>query len=180
MNHPTNFLLERSGYSAKRLLPKDAGILQRLYEQCTAFFLLTYGLPPSPTAALEEFDDLPNGKTAEDVYLFGLFDAENVLAGMICAVQHYPDERTWWVGLMMLAPEQRGRGLGADFYQAFERWVSAQEISQISLSAIGANKSGLQFWKQMGFEVIREIRSRQFKAKTHSVYVLSRAISKAS
>ncbi|MGI8934633.1 MAG: hypothetical protein ACR2FS_11230 [Phormidesmis sp.] len=111
---------------------------------------MTYGLAPSPTAALEEFNDLPDGKKAEDVYVFGLFDAENVLAGMI---------------------------LGADFYRAFERWVSAQGISQTSLSAIAANKSGLQLWKQMGFKVIRKIPSRQFKAKTHSVYVLGYAIS---
>lgn len=140
------------------------------------FFILTDGLAPSSTAAREEFDDVPEGKTTDDVYIFGLFDARSNLLGAIAGVRYYPDCQTWWIGLMMLAPEQRGRGLGADFYRAFEHWVSAQGISQISLVAIEANESGLQFWKRMGFEVIRKTPPRQYKAKTHKVYVLSRTI----
>ncbi|MGB3294448.1 MAG: GNAT family N-acetyltransferase [Phormidesmis sp.] len=170
-----DFSLKRSGYSARRLTQKDADVLQRLYEQCKAFFLLTDGLAPLPTAAHDEFDDLPAGKETEDIFIFGLFDADDVLLGMISAVRHCPDPQTWWIGLMMLVPERRGQGLGADFYTAFRRWVAAQGASRISLSAIAPNKPGLKFWKSMGFEVTRKIPSRQFKAKTHLVYVLSHA-----
>ncbi|MGB3693154.1 MAG: GNAT family N-acetyltransferase [Spirulinaceae cyanobacterium] len=176
MNNLTDFLLKRPGYAVKRLIPEDADILQRLYEQCREFFILTDGLPSSPTAAREEFDDVPESKTPEDVYIFGLFDAENNLLGAIAAVQHYPDTQTWWIGLMILAPEYRCQGLGADFYRAFEHWIAAQGISQISLVALEENKLGLQFWQKMGFEVIRKTPPRQYKAKTHEVYVLSRAI----
>ncbi|MGB7439960.1 MAG: GNAT family N-acetyltransferase [Coleofasciculaceae cyanobacterium] len=102
------------------------------------------------------------------------------MLGAIAGVRYYPDRQTWWIGLMMVAPEQRGQGLGADFYRAFEHWVSAQGISQISLVAIKANEPGLQFWERMGFEVIRKIPSRQYKAKTHEVYVLSRTIGRVS
>ena len=52
---------------------------------------------------------MPEGKTTEDNYIFGLFDAYNILLGMIGAIRHYPDNQTWWVELMMLAPEQRGQ-----------------------------------------------------------------------
>ncbi|MGB7441033.1 MAG: GNAT family N-acetyltransferase [Coleofasciculaceae cyanobacterium] len=176
MNNSTDFSLKRPDYSVKRLTPQDADVLQRLYEQCREFFILTDGLAPSPTAACEEFYDVPEGKTPEDVYIFGLFDVHNNLLGAIAGVRYYPDRQTWWIGLMMLAPEQRGQCLGADFYRAFERWVAAQGISQISLVALKVNKPGLQFWERMGFEVIRKIPSRQYKAKTHEVYVLSRAI----
>ncbi|WP_346292952.1 GNAT family N-acetyltransferase [Sphaerothrix gracilis] len=180
MNNPTGFALKRPGYFARRLTLQDADILQRLYEQCTAFFHLTDGLSPAPTAAREEFDDLPAGKTSADNYIFGLFNAQQELAGMIAGIRHYPDAQTWWIGLMMVAPEYRGRGLGADFYRAFERWVEAQGISKISLVAIEANERGLQFWLRMGFKIMRKTPPRQYKAKTHAVYVLSQTVERIS
>jgi hypothetical protein len=37
---------------------------------------------------------------------------------MIESMRHYPDNQTWWLGLVMLSPEQRGQGLGLEFHQA--------------------------------------------------------------
>ena len=179
MDESTNFSLELPAYSVKRLVPKDAEVLQQLYEQCTEFALLTDGQPPLPTAAREEFDAVPEGKTTQDKYIFGLFDPDDILVGMIESIRYYPDNETWWLGLMMLAPEQRGQGLGSEFYRAFERWVSSQGVPRISLSVVEANESGLQFWKKMGFEVIRKTPPRQFGIKTHELYVLSRAVTDA-
>ncbi|NEO33313.1 MAG: GNAT family N-acetyltransferase [Symploca sp. SIO3C6] len=176
MNNLTGFSLECSGYSVKQLVPEDAEVLQKLYEQCKDFAFLTYGEEFSSTAAREEFNTVPEGKTTQDSYLFGLFDSHNVLLGMIASLKHYRDQQTWWLGLIMLAPEHRNKGLGADFYRAFECWVSAQGVSQISLCAIKANELGLRFWKKMGFEVIRKTAPRQYGIKTHEVYVLSRTL----
>lgn len=162
--------------SIKQLTPEDAPILQKLYQQCTEFAILTDGVPPSPTAALDEFQDLPPGKTTQDKFIFGLFDSGKVLLGMIESIRHYPDNQTWWLGLMMLAPEYRGKGLGADFYRAFEGWVSAQNIAKISLLAIEVNKPGLRFWQKMGFEIVQTMPPRQFGIKTHKYYILSRQL----
>ncbi|NEO99402.1 MAG: hypothetical protein F6K58_12120 [Symploca sp. SIO2E9] len=43
MDNLTGFYLESSGYSLKQLVPEDAEVLQRLYEQCKDFALLTNG-----------------------------------------------------------------------------------------------------------------------------------------
>lgn len=176
MNELTGFVLNRPGYSAKLLKPEDAVVLQSLYEQCTEFALLIDGQPPSPTAARDEFDAMPDGKTTEDKYILGLFNPQDALVGMIESLRHYPDNQTWWIGLMMLSPEQRGQGLGSEFYQAFENWVSVQGVKQVSLSVVKANELGLQFWKSLGFEFVRKTESRQFGNKTHTVYVMSRPI----
>lgn len=168
-----SFSLENFGYLAKQLQPKDAAVLQQLYEQCTDFALLSDGLPPAPTAALEEFEALPDGKTIQDKYIFGLFDSCNRLVGMMESIRHYPDHQTWWIGLMMLAPEVRGNGLGTEFYKSFKQWVATQGVSQISLAVFESNKPGLKFWKKMGFEVIRKAPPQQFGLKTHERHVLS-------
>jgi GNAT superfamily N-acetyltransferase len=157
------FPLNLSGYSVKLLKPEDAPILQNLYEQCTEFSLLTEGTLFSPTEASDEFDVVPDGKTTADKYMFGLFldnSYEEIhqcnLIGMIEAIRHYPDSQTWWIGLMMLTPQQRGRGIGANFYQAFEDWILKQGIKRVSLCAIEANELGLKFWKRLGFEIVNK------------------------
>jgi RimJ/RimL family protein N-acetyltransferase len=180
MINSASFTLNRPNYSAKLLDPEDAVVLQKLYEQCTEFALLTDGHPPTPTAAREEFDAVPDGKTTQDKYIFGLFAQQNDLIGMIESIRCYPDNQTWWLGLMMLSPEQRSQGLGTEFYRAFENWVSAQGLKQISLSVVEANELGLQFWRSLGFEVIRKTEPRQFGNKTHAVYVMSRAVAKTA
>ena len=176
MSHSPKVLLEHADYGVKQLFPDDADVLQALYQQCADFALLTNGVPFSPTAAREEFEDVPEGKTPEDVHVFGLFDASNVIAGAIVAVRHYPDAQTWWIGLMLLAPDKRGQGLGADFCRAFERWVFAQGDSQLSLCVIEANVSGLRFWQKMGFQLVRTTPPRQRGNKTHKLYVLSKLL----
>ena len=97
--------------------------------------------------------------------------------GVIESVRHYPDPRMWWVGLMLLAPEYRSRGLGKDFYRGFEGWVVARGVFQISLAVFATNASGLGFWQNMGFTIGRKIESQPFGIKTHERYVLSRTIS---
>lgn len=176
MDELTSFPLNLPAYSVKLLVLEDAAVLQPLYEECTDFALLTDGQPPLPTAAREEFDAVPEGKTLQDKYIFGLFDPQEILVGMIESIRHYPNPQTWWLGLMMLTPKQRGKGLGSAFYKAFERWVSSQGASKISLSVIEINEQGLQFWEKMGFETIRKTPPRQFGIKTHELYVLSRTV----
>jgi GNAT superfamily N-acetyltransferase len=176
MSDSVSFALNRPNYSAKLLKAEDIAMLQILYEQCTEFALLTDGQPPSSTAAHDEFEAVPDGKTTQDKYILGLFDPQNHLIGMIESLRHYPDNQTWWIGLMMLSPERRGQGLGSEFYQAFENWVAVQSVKQVSLSVVEANELGLQFWKSLGFEVIRKTEPRQFSKKTHAVYVMSRAV----
>jgi ribosomal protein S18 acetylase RimI-like enzyme len=172
----TGFALELSGYTARRLEPNDEEVLQRLYEECADFAYLTDGHPPSPSVAREEFLAVPEGKTLQDKFMFGFFDAHNVLVGLIEAIRHYPDDSSWWVGLMMLAPQQRGKGLGSQFYRAFERWVSAHKVQQVMLSVIEENEQGFLFWKKIGFEVTRKTPPRQFGNKMHTLYVMKRTV----
>ncbi len=178
MNNLSGFSLASFRYSIKQLLPKDVNVLQELFEQCRDFALLTNGEIFSPTAAREEFELVPEGKATQDVYIFGLFDMHNILIGAISSLRHYPDNRTWWIGLMVLAPEHRKKGLGTNFYRSFEDWVLMQNVTQISLCVIEANDLGLQFWQKMGFKITRKIPQRQYGIKTHKLYVLSRNLNR--
>jgi GNAT superfamily N-acetyltransferase len=176
MNDAIGFSIQRPGYTVKRLTPADAPVLQTLYEQCCDYALLSDGEPPPPTAALDEFSALPPSKTTADKYMFGLVDPEHELIALIESIRHYPDEQIWWLGLMMVSPTQRGQGIGAAFYAAFERWVATQGGKQIALGVLAANPAGLRFWQSLGFTFVRQTEPRQYGQKMHIVYVMQRAI----
>jgi len=176
MDSSTGFMLELAGYWAKQLEPEDEKVLQRLYEQCTQFAYLTDGHPPPPSAARDEFFAIPEGKTLQDKFIFGLFDSCNVLLGMLEAIRHYPNDESWWVGLMMLAPQQRGKGLGSEFYRVFDHWVAAQGARQVLLSVIEENELGYRFWQKLGFEVTQKLPPTRFGNKIHARYAMKRVL----
>ncbi|OUL22727.1 GNAT family N-acetyltransferase [Nostoc sp. RF31YmG] len=165
-----------AAYMAKKLDPSDAKILQQLFEQCTDYAMMTDGHPPLSSAAADEFLALPEGKTIQDKFIFGLFTPDNTLVGMLESIRDYPDAKSWWIGLMMLAPEHRGKGLGSQFYQAYESWVAQQEAQSVFLAVLEENQPGFAFWKKLGFEVIRLAPPQQFGNKVHQRYVLRRQV----
>ncbi|MEM6838089.1 MAG: GNAT family N-acetyltransferase [Cyanobacteria bacterium P01_C01_bin.120] len=168
--------IKHSSYGIKLLSPQDAAQLQILFAQCGDFFVMTNGVPAKATAAVEEFTAVPNGKTPEDIRALGLVDNCDRLVGTSIGVQGYPDPQTWWLGLMLLAPEQRRQGLGTGFYRALEQWIADQGYRFVSLCAIAPNTGGRQFWQRLGFENIRQVPSRRYGTRTHDVYVYRRKI----
>lgn len=176
MDNSTGFALERVNYSARPLKLTDAEVLQQVYEQCADYADLVDGHPPSSSAAREEFSAVPEGKTLEDKFMFGLFSPANDLVGLLEGIRHYPEEQTWWIGLIMIAPQQRRQALGTEFYKSFERYVSGLGAQQVMLSVVEVNEPGLRFWQQLGFEVTRTTPLKQFGNKTHKLFVMKRPV----
>ncbi|WP_445633675.1 N-acetyltransferase [Nostoc sp. DSM 114161] len=176
MDNLNKLILHNAAHIATRLDPSDEKILQHLFEQCTDYAIMTDGHPPLPSAAAEEFLALPEGKTIEDKFIFGLFTPDDNLIGMLESIRHYPDNKSWWIGLMMLAPEHRTKGLGSQFYQAYESWVAQQQAQYVFLAVLEENQLGFAFWQKQGFEVIRIAPPQQFGNKLHQRYVLRREV----
>lgn len=176
MSRSAEFLINYPGYTIRRLSPEDSWILQTLYDDCKDYMLLTKGDPASATAAIDEFDEVPEGKTKDDKYLFGLYSNCEKLVGVIEAIRHYPDNDTWWIGLLMMKPEYRRLGLGTSFYYAFEKWISTRKALHISLLVIEANKPARKFWQDLGFQIIRKTGPKTFGKRTHNVLVLKKSI----
>ena len=169
------------GYSIESLELEDAERLQKLYEKCADYNYLVEGKPPSPTAATDEFFAVPEGKSLHDKFMFGVVDSQGEIIGLIESIRGYPDEQTWWVGLIMLAPEYRRKGLLKPLMRSFAHWVAKQGIGYIMGSVIENNSKVLRLWKRMGFEVIRRTPPKQFDQKFHSLSIIrNTAIAQAS
>lgn len=160
---------------ARELHPQDASALQALLEACDDYADLVEGQPPDAEAALDVMSEVAPGKTLDDKRLLGLWGADT-LVGVLDVMCGYPEPDAWFIGLLMIAPEQRGQGLGAAVVRAFEAWAAGQGARAMGLGVVEPNTGALRFWQRMGYAEVRRTAPRSFGRKTHVVIVMRKAL----
>ncbi|MEU9402122.1 GNAT family N-acetyltransferase [Streptomyces sp. NPDC048242] len=95
----------------REVRPRDEGPLLRLFEECEDWFLAATGLPSGPGDVQSLFYALPPGADPEAKALL-VVERNGEVAGVIDAVRDHPERGAVAVGLFLLAPWARGRGLG--------------------------------------------------------------------
>jgi GNAT superfamily N-acetyltransferase len=162
------------GFTLRRLERGDVDRLLDLFERCADHFVLHDGEPPGPDAAAIEFDDLPPGRAPADKHLHGLAgdaDPEHLVA-VLESVTGYPDDSTWFLGLLLVDPAFRGRGVGAAMVAWFEATVAAAGFTAVRLAVIGPNVVGRRFWERCGFRWEATHERRPFGRLVHDVDVM--------
>jgi len=163
-------------YSVRSLSLEDSGAIQELYDKCLDYMLLVDGHPAGPDAGEIEFQDAPPGKSIDDKFMFGIINQQNDLVGLLDTLRDYPDEVTWWIGLLLLVPEVRSQGIGQKVVQGFTEYVRARRGQAIMLGVVEENERAYKFWDRLGFEWIRTTEPRPFGVKTHRVNILRRKL----
>ena len=155
-----------TGYRVARLSLAHASELQRLYERCTDYHMAHEGTPTRATAGEEELTALPPGRTVEDKFPFGIYspDADAELVGYLELFRNYPADGEWWIGLLMLAPSVRRRGLGSEIFRSASAWAGESGARRIMLAVLDTDDAALAFWRSQGFE---EVRRRPYRSQTH-------------
>jgi GNAT superfamily N-acetyltransferase len=161
------------GYSVHRLSLEDIGALQGLYEKCLDYMLLVDGHPADPNAVGQEFQEVPPGKSLDDKFMFGIVNRQNDLVGLLDALRGYPDETTWWIGLLLFTPKVRSQGIGQKVVQVFSEYARA---GGIMLGVVEENMPAYKFWSRMGFEFVRKTEPQQFGNKTQTVNIMHRTL----
>jgi ribosomal protein S18 acetylase RimI-like enzyme len=150
---PTERVFELTGCFGVRLDETRRPELQAFYEHCADYFELVTGQPPGPNEAEELLSALPRGKTHDDKFVVGLFDAPGHLVGVLDVIRDYPKPADWYLGLLMFAPEWRSRRLGERVYHRLEGWIRELGGKAIHLIVQEQNPKAIKFWERMGFAV---------------------------
>jgi RimJ/RimL family protein N-acetyltransferase len=172
----TEFELSDFDCSVKNLAINDADTLQQLYEKCADYNYLMEGRSPSATVALEEFTAIPEGKTLDDKYMLGIFNSQNELIGFIEGMRNYPEDKVWWVGLIMLAPAHRCKGILYPLLKQFEQYIATQGMDYVMASIIETNSKVLRLWKRMGFKIVRQVERKQPNTTSHLLFIIRRKV----
>lgn len=170
------FPLVRPGYRVGLLAFPDAARVQPLFEACSDYALLESGEPPPANAAATEFEATPPGRTTADKFLLGLSNSEDRIVGLIAADRGWPEASGWWIGLLLIDPEERSTGLARSLVEAFFAWIKGQGAKSVELAVLDENKRADRFWRGLGFEHVRSTEPRVIGKKTHVLHVMQREL----
>jgi RimJ/RimL family protein N-acetyltransferase len=93
---------------------------------------------------------LPRGKTSKDDYFFGIYLASQMI-GCADLLRGYPDEKTAFLGLLLITEPYQNRGLGVGACIELEKLaLTWPEISVIRGSVVQSNDIVVSFWERMG------------------------------
>jgi ribosomal protein S18 acetylase RimI-like enzyme len=137
----------------------DLHVLLALYRQCEDFLALG---PESTASAEMVLADLRHSRESGGQYLGVLADGS--LAGLVDYVPSghdgKPDEA--YIALLMLAPANRGRGIGSAVVakvEAAAKTVGAATASAAGPASVGCsvqvnNPQALRFWQRLGYAIV--------------------------
>jgi ribosomal protein S18 acetylase RimI-like enzyme len=164
------------GYQTKSLSNEDLVQLKYFLEKNTDYFELVTGLPFNPLDTQSIFEDIPEGKLTKDKILIGIYSTQGSLVGVLDAIRDHPGRGDWWLGLLLIDPMFRGKGLGKEVYSAFEKWITERDAINVYLGVMESNHRAYQFWQNLGFEVIQKRPPKRFGTLDQEVIVMKRLI----
>ena len=140
-----------NGCRLRQLSENDAEAVQSLLGQCGDYFRLHEGGSVPPNAAAELFTELPPGKLQKDKFVFGVEKPDGTLAGVVDFVRNFPEPGVWMLGLLLLAPGERGRGMGRAVHTELVQWAKALGARSVRIGVIEENRGGARFWDSLGY-----------------------------
>lgn len=170
-----NSLFRTENFTALELTAEYGEQLQALCERCTDYSEMIDGKPPNSAAAQNLFYALPNGKDYCDKFLIGIFNSDKLI-GVIDVIRDYPEKDIWFIGLLMLEPEQRGKSIGARIMESFGDWSFGLGARLLRLSVAEENIRALNFWRRIGFKETGVRLQKKFGNKEHTMVVMSRRL----
>jgi GNAT superfamily N-acetyltransferase len=133
------------------LTEEDLPALQAFLERCGDYYRDVEEREVRSDEALALWEALPPGKDRSAKHLFVIED----FAGVVDVVSGWPDPGTWLIGLLLLAPDARSRGLGREVVAQVDAWADAEKLR---VAVLRTNPRGLDFWESVGFTHVPPVR----------------------
>jgi ribosomal protein S18 acetylase RimI-like enzyme len=176
-----------AGYRVRRATTADAPAIQALFELDPAYFELVDQAPLRPIEALETLADRPPVVPPEHKHDF-LIEAPDAatapapptppapLVALLSMVESYPDERTWFLGLIFVAPSARGTGLGTRAIEALCAHIRGRGGAALRLGVVPGNTGAYRLYERLGFTFVVRRTRPNWNGTTTEVDVLERPV----
>lgn len=130
--------------------PEDEPGILELFAACDDWFEAVIGVPSGPGDVQSLFYSLPEGSSFEDKRLFTVRDEEKII-GLVDVVLGYPHRRACAVGMFLIAPSHRGKGVGQAVATVLLGEARAADLEEVTASANDAWPAGIAFLRELGF-----------------------------
>lgn len=138
------------GYAINQLSKDNNSIVWNLCNKASDYFILSGGQLPSKDDMDNIFTDLPPNKTLTDKFVFGVYRS-NKLIGIIDIIRNFPTIGVWTIGVLLLDPEERGKGLGTVIHQSLVKWAKKLGAKKFRIGVIEENYKAYKFWIKLGY-----------------------------
>ncbi len=128
----------------------DANAVLDLYRRAADYVAFESGREVGMDLVEEFFTDAPPGGDPATSLKLGFFEAGRLL-GIVDLAFGYPEERDAYVGLLLLAGEARGRGVGRRFLRHLEEEARRRGARRLLLAVLEGNARGRAFWERERF-----------------------------
>jgi RimJ/RimL family protein N-acetyltransferase len=161
-------VFEAGGWRVEHLRQElDGAAVSDLEERCADYTFMFTGEPPERDGGAEFFAAMPEGRALDDMLKLGVRDRTGTLVGLIDVARDYPQPGTWYVGLLLMDPTIRTKGIGGAVVQALKQEAGRNGAINIKLAVVQENTRALKFWRAQGFAVERELPAKRFGTKDH-------------
>lgn len=159
---------------AVRLTSVDLDRVAALCRDCSAFFELIEGQPASDETAAELLGPLEERFAQGTKHVWG-FESAGKLIAVAELLAGYPASRDWYIGLLVIAPGERRKGVGTRLCASILAWMKEHGAETVRLVVHQQNPGARAFWERQGFTVEREVMKRSGRLEG-PVSILARAI----
>lgn len=135
----------------------DESRLQGFLERCSDYYLLHEGRPTPADAARHELSAVPDGRSVDDLRLIGVTSVNGELVAVAQVLRSYPADGDWWIGMLLVAPSLRGRGLGSLLFEHVMQRARAEGGRTVQLVVSSRNPRAKKFWEGLGFVETRRL-----------------------
>ena len=163
------------GLVVRLLASGDEAVVQRMFEADPAYFEMVEGRPPASNEFQQLVTELPPGKTYIDKFVYGLFSTDCDLVGVIDLVRDYPEPKIWFLGLIFLSPEARGKGLGTEWLGSICEYVRRQGGEKLRLGVVDTNPAK-RLYVRLGFALLYQRNRKVANGREISLSVLERPV----
>lgn len=163
--------LEIPWRTVRRLGPEDAALVQSIFATDPSYFERVELAPLRPDEGRQIFDERPPVVPPEHKYVFAVDDL-----CILDFLQGYPEPQIWFLGLIFLVPDARGRGLGTQFLEALCGAVRDAGGAALRLAVMDANPQARRLYERIGFRFVTEKIRTSWNGATCPVAVLERAL----
>jgi GNAT superfamily N-acetyltransferase len=176
MFYTENILFDLGGVVVSEIGFDYLDEVQALLERCADDEEMVTGKPVEPEDSVELLTVVPSGKDIQDKHVMGIFYQHEGLIGVLDAVQDYPNPEEWFIGLLLLDPHERRRGIGEQVLRAFESWARGWGARAIQLGVLETNLGAVRFWTRCGYMPVERLHSAIIGGDEHSFVIFRREL----
>ena len=138
--------------TARPMLPGDEPQVSRVLAACDDYLIEATGSPALPADVQSLYYSLPEGADFEQKRLLVLCDGAATV-GVVDAVVGHPDGDSCSVGLFLLDPEVRRKGVGTRVARHLLREAAARGLRRVTATCPESWLPGIVFLRTLDFEV---------------------------